>query len=343
MPIIECQTDIQGDLVTKLQNDISVLKASLSERPEFDVQMLKDNDKVTRFYTGMPTYDSFLALVDYLEPKVKAMRSWKGTGTNVEEKRHGLQCFSNLSVANQLFSILIRLRLGLLITDVSTRFKIPEATYSRMFTTWICLLSKELRQLFPFPSREQISQCMPRRFKKHFPNTRVIIDCYEVECQRPSGLVNSSITYSHYKSRNTWKILIGCTPSGLVSFVSEAWGGRISDREITEKSGLLDLLQPGDMIMADRGFDIQETVASRGISVNIPPFLGSKQKQMPAYDVEKTRRIAEFRIHVERVIGRGRRYEILNQKLPNTMHDLVSDINSVCMFLTNFDVPLVQY
>ena len=88
--ITECQTDVQGDFVAKLQNEISTLKASLSEKPKFDIQMLKDNNKLTRFYTWLPTYDTFLALVDYLGPIVKAMRSWKGSSTIMEEKQHGL-------------------------------------------------------------------------------------------------------------------------------------------------------------------------------------------------------------------------------------------------------------
>ena len=90
--------------------------------------------------------------------------------------------------------------------------------------------------------------------------------------------------FSPYKNRNTWKILVRCSPSGLIT--SKAQGGCVSDQEITLQSGLLDLLEPGDMILAGKRFNIQDLVDKRGIPVNVPPKMESKKRQMPALDVE---------------------------------------------------------
>ena len=65
-------------------------------------------------------------------------------------------------------------------------------------------------------------------------------------------------TWSNYKKHNMCKYLIGITPQGSVSFISKGWGGRVSDIHLTENCGLLSKMLPGDVILADRGFTIEE-------------------------------------------------------------------------------------
>ena len=54
-------------------------------------------------------------------------------------------------------------------------------------------------------------------------------------------------------------------PSGVVTFVSPTYEGSISDRKLVEVSGLLDLLETGDQIMADKRFQIQDLLAPLGV------------------------------------------------------------------------------
>ena len=57
------------------------------------------------------------------------------------------------------------------------------------------------------------------------------------------------------------KALVGITPTGYFSFVSKLRTGNVSDRNITERSGLLDKLEEGDSVMADKGFNIYQRSA----------------------------------------------------------------------------------
>ena len=94
---------------------------------------------------------------------------------------------------------------------------------------------------------------------------------------------------------------------------------------------MLDLLEPGDNVMADRGFDIGDVLEARGITLNIPPFLG-EHDQLSSREVEARRRIASLRIPVERAIGRMKNYKILHSPFPINLADLSSDIMCLCIF-----------
>ena len=108
---------------------------------------------------------------------------------------------------------------------------------------------------------------------------------------KPANLLARATTWSQYKHHNTVKFLIGISPQGTISFISKAWGGRVSDKHLTEHCGLLLNLLPGDCILADRGFDIMDSADLYCAEVQIPAFTRGK-KQLSAIDVENSRRIA---------------------------------------------------
>ena len=182
---------------------------------------------------------------------------------------------------------------------------------------------------------------MPSVFRELYPMTRVVLDATEIFIEKPSLPDVQQMTFSSYRNDNTFKALVGISPSGVITFVSDLYPGCISDKELTRRSGILGLLQRGDCVMADRGFDIQDDLTPLGVKLNMPPFLRGKT-QLDTNEVVETRRIASVRIHVERAMERIKNYHIFDKVIPASLTDLANQIFFVCAVLSNFWPPLCQ-
>ena len=112
--------------------------------------------------------------------------------------------------------------------------------------------------------------------------------------QAPSNPLAQQLSYENH---NILKALVCITPPGALSFISKLHSGSTSSREEI----LLNLLEPGDSIMADHGFTIADLLDTKGVSLNIPPMkVGDRLSES---EVVNTCRIAALRIHIERAIG----------------------------------------
>ena len=130
-------------------------------------------------------------------------------------------------------------------------FAVFVSTVSQIYITWVRFLALTFNgSLLCWPSKQEIKTHMPNSFSK-YPGTRVIIDCAEFFIEEPSSPSGQKATWSDYKHHSTFKLLVGITPSGAFSLISKLWSGSTSDRQVTQESGLIDLLEEGVQVMAD--------------------------------------------------------------------------------------------
>ena len=126
-------------------------------------------------------------------------------------------------------------------------------------------------------------------------------------------------------------------------YVSEAWGGRTSDKLITTNSpGLTTKLNRGDELMADRGFAVQELFADMGVQVTIPDFKGQGRSQLYKMRGKGSEKIAEARIHVESAIQLIKTFHLLDNEVCSCMAHLAAQIFTVCSYLLNFQSPILR-
>ena len=337
------ENDLLRQEIGKLKAELNVMKHQEQHQPSFNIDDYKNSDKDISFYTGFPNYETMLLCYKILEPKLPNISYGYYTRTQfdlLDHERPGRR--RKLSPWQEYTMVLMRMRLGLFAKDLAHRFRVSESTVSHIFRAWVKFMRAELEPIcILWPSKEQIKHFMTPLLKEFYPELVSIIDCTEIFMESPSGLDNQSACYSHYKSHNTMKGLVGITPNGVISFVSDLYSGSISDPEIVNKSGYLTHLAKGDLVMADKGFTIQDDLASVGARLVIPYFLKSRG-QFPKAENEHNKKIASLRIHVERCMERLKNWHFFDRPVPITVHDLAPDIWIVIACLSNFLPPLIN-
>ena len=195
-------------------------------------------------------------------------------------------------------------------------FKTSEGTVINTILTWINYMYIRLGSLCIWPNASQVKRNMPNPMKEKFPNVKCIIDCVEFKIAVTSSLVLHKLMYSDYKNHTTVKALVGIASGGGFTFISSVFLGSISDTDITVKSGLLNLQmwEPGEELMADRGFAIEDYLSPLGVKLVTPSFLKGRE-QFTEEEVIKSQQIANEGIHVERMIQRLKCFHILDRVL----------------------------
>ncbi|XP_073697775.1 uncharacterized protein [Garra rufa] len=323
--------------VRRLETEVMQLRIghSLSQFQRFCA-----SDEDLRFYTRFPSEEVFLAFWKAIEPSASTLVYWskaqkKGLTTEIEASQG---YHRSLPLIDEFFLYCCRVSAGLKEKVLADIFKISLSTVSRTIITWANYLYLILGSLPIWMSRQEVNSTMPEKFRQFCPEVRVIIDCTEIRCQNPSSLTLQSEVFSSYKNTTTFKGLIGVAPCGAVTFVSSLFTGSISDQELTKQSGILDLFEPGDACMADKGFTIKSMLAERGAKLIMPPF--KTEAQFSKEDAERTQAIARLRILVERAIRRVKEFHIWDTTVPLTMSGTVNQLWTNCCLMSNFQWPL---
>ena len=218
-----------------------------------------------------------------------------------------------LTDEDQLTMYFTKLKTGLPMTQVCVLFGIHADTARKFFESILkshYAVAKDVGLWWL--TKEEIEYTLPESFKNtDYSHTRVIIDASEIRIQCPKAVDAAILCYSSYKSHHTAKFLIGIAPCGLITFMSRAFGGRVTDGHLTNQSGILELLEPGDIVMADKGFPTIELQVLESNSCLVMPPMCRQKRHFSKHQNEEGYRISSLRIHVERAIQRIKRFGVL--------------------------------
>ncbi|XP_014349768.1 uncharacterized protein LOC106705292 [Latimeria chalumnae] len=246
---LEKKVQQQQELLDSSGSTVLYLSRQLRERASgareslFSLENLKADGKQLRFYTGFSSYERFTAFLDFVmgDPALCAARLRGGSSEAVVAA--GPQ--TTLSREDQLFLVLIRLRLGLLLQDLAYRFRVSESTVSRLWLSWTELIHARLMQMPIMYSPKYVDAFHPKRAVLHQGVPLVLLECTDLHFEVPSRDRSKQDPGQPCRNSYTRRAYAIAGPSGFMAFATDmAFGegaragpGAVPEAEEEEEEG----------------------------------------------------------------------------------------------------------
>lgn len=277
-------------------------------------------DDMFLHFTGLESYEKFLLVLNCL-------------GYN-----HSLKYYSDvtptISVEDQFLLTLMKLRTHKSNQELGILFKQSTKQVNSIFITWVNFMYRQLKRLKMWPSRQLVQFHTLPGFRSKFPPTRCILGVVEFPIRKPPQPEIHQATFSVDKKRNFMKVLVGASPGGLVTYVSPAYGWATTVRQIVERSDLPQKCDPGDGIVTETDFGIEDLFTPYKVSVNVPESDNRKRK-LNGNGLKKERLSSPWSV-IARIIKQAKSYKILCEPMTGVETALASRIAFVIFTLGNF-------
>ncbi|XP_013393134.1 uncharacterized protein LOC106160908 [Lingula anatina] len=285
----ETQTELTAKDIENIENDNRARVAEAGSKPPFgrhglySFEAYENNPDKISFYTGLPSFETLKLVFDYVEAHMTETRS--------------------LTKEAQFMLCLIKLKMNYTIQDIAYQLDVSHVTVYRHFYSTLNLLHQRLGFIVKWPDRETLTASMPATFKEDFGDKVLFVfDSFELSVEKPNAHISKVCGFSSNTCPDTVKYLIGISPQGTVTCVSESCNFETSDRQIAEESGMLDNFQPGDFVMIDKRFSTDTAESFNLYQAELAGTTSGKIQLCPL-DVKKKRKIAGLKIRTGRLIG----------------------------------------
>ena len=160
------------DDLAELQTTAKLIKdhedsSNKLKRKSVSLEELK-NSKNLQFWTGFPNYATFLALFNFIKPRLSSIKIWRGSARfreNVLKDR--TKHMHILSYEEFFFMTVLRFKTGMMVQILAHCFGVSPCIVSNIFSSYVALLAQDLTQLCQLPSYNTVSPHISSAMKRY--------------------------------------------------------------------------------------------------------------------------------------------------------------------------------